>query len=66
MTTYSRTSLMNDERTVFNKIKLDLKWADRNREGIGKKFNRLKMLLTNYLTNPNHLRIDNNTRFRIF
>ncbi len=57
---------MSDGRADFNRLKLGLNWSDKSKEGIVNKFNRLKMLLTNYLRNPNHLRIDNNTKFRIF
>jgi hypothetical protein len=66
MINYNKSSQYNSTNFDFNRLKLGLKWAHETKSQMQLKFNKLKMLLTSYLKNPYHLRIDNNTKYRIY
>jgi len=66
MINYNKTSLFNGTNSDFNRLKLGLKWAQETTNQMQLKFNKLRMLMTSYLRNPSHVRIDNNTKYRIY
>ncbi len=66
MITYSRTLQNHNRGSDFNRLRLMLKWSKKNKKGIRTRFNKFRGLLTDYLRNPNRLRVNNNTRFHIF
>ena len=62
----NKTSIFGGSKSDFNKLKLGLNWTPDKKNEFQVRFNKLRMLLTNFLRTPSHLRIDNNTRYRIF
>jgi hypothetical protein len=66
MNQHNKTSFFGGSKSDFNKLKLGLNWAPDKKKGAQVRFNKLRMLLTNFLRTPSYLRIDNNKRYRIF
>lgn len=66
MINYNKNLWFNRAGSDFNRLKLGLKWSHDSKIKMKLSFNKLKMLFTSHLRNPSHLRIDNNTRYRIF
>ena len=62
----NKISLFGGSKSDFNKLKLGLSWAPDKKNEFQVKFNKLRMLLTNFLRTPSHFRIDNNIKYRIF
>jgi len=66
MNQHNKTSIFGGSKSDFNKLKLGLNWTPDKKNELQVRFNKLRMLLTNFLRTPSHFRIDNNTRYRIF